>query len=240
VYSTEGDRALILTPEWTYGKRILDVERMVGNLVKQVTDLPGVVADTLEGLWDDAVVGVSGDLVLLKGARSLTISYLQSSTDASGAIRLSGPALARLAAAPEPPRPEVSSEDCPLPAELVSEIIATPVRVVRTPVRRMDTCSYELESDPSVGVELSIRPVEIAGSVFNALQVRAKAILGTSTRPDTVELGEGGWAYGSNSASEAAARAGGKVYHARMAYPLSTSTPSQKDAMVRLVASMIK
>jgi hypothetical protein len=238
VYPTVGGKALILTPEWTYGKRMLDVERMVGGLVKQVADLPGVVADTLEGLWDDAVVGLSGDLVLLKGARSLTISYLQSSTDASGAIRLSGPALARLAAAPDP-RPKISSEGCPLSAELVSEIMATPVRVVHTPVRRMDTCSYQLESDPSVGVELSIKPASIAGTVFNALQATARARLGASARPDTVELGEGGWAYGSGSGSEAAVQAGGKVYHARMDYPLSTSTPSQKDAMVRLVASMI-
>lgn len=236
-YETAGGRVLLLTPEWTYGKMTLDVERLVGGLVRQVADLPGVEADTLEGLWDDAVVGLSGDLVLRKGARSLTIRYLSSSTDAAGAIRLSGPALTRLAAAPEPPRPETSADGCPLPPELVSRLVGMPVRLSPRPVQLLDACSYELEEDPTVEVELSIKPAELAEMLFEGLRSRARAVVGAGA--DSLVMGAEGWAYGSSSGSEAAVRKGEKVYHAKMAHLLSTSTPALKDAMVRLVAAMM-
>jgi hypothetical protein len=99
-YLTPGHRALVLTPEWTYGKNVLEAERMVGGVVSQVADVFDMVADTLEGQWDDAVAGLSGDLIFLKGAHALSIGYRTSSTDATGAIRLAGPALKRLAAVP--------------------------------------------------------------------------------------------------------------------------------------------
>lgn len=236
VYDTGGGRSLLLTPEWTYGRMTLDVERLVGGLVRQVVDLPGVAADTLEGLWDDAVVGLSGDLLLLKGARSLTIRYLNSSTDAAGALRLSGPALTRLAAVPEQPRPEGSADGCPLRPEIVARILEMPVRLAPTPVRRLDACAYQIEADPTVEVELAIQPAEIGELVFEGLHSRARAMTGAP--PDSVGLGDVGWAYGSNSASEAAVRRGERVYHARMAYPLSTTIPNLKEAMVRLVAAM--
>jgi hypothetical protein len=236
-YETEGGKVLLLTPEWTYGKMILDTERLVGGLVRQVVDLPGVEADTLEGLWDDAVVGLSGDLVLRKGSRSLTIKYLNSSTDAAGAIRLSGPALTRLAAVPEPQRPEVSADGCPLPADLVSRIVGMPVRLTPRPVQLMDACSYQLVEDPTVEVGLAIKPSEVAGLLFEGIQSRAKAMTGNGA--DSLEMGDEGWAYGSNSGSEAAVRVGERVYHATMTYLLSTTMPNLKDAMVRLVAAMM-
>ena len=75
------------------------------GLVGQVADVSGgVAADTLEGPWDELAVGLSGDLILLKGARSLTIGYRLSGTNLSGAIRLARPALEQLAAAPDPAR----------------------------------------------------------------------------------------------------------------------------------------
>ena len=237
VYETGGGRSLLLTPEWTYGKMTLDVERLVGGLVRQVVDLPGVVADTLEGLWDDAVVGLSGELLLRKGSRSLTIRYLDSSTDAAGAISLSGPALARLAAVPEPPRPETSADGCPLPPDLVSRLVGLPVRLSPRPVQLLDACSYELEEDPTVEVELSIQPAELAEMLFEGLQSRARAMAGAGA--DSLEMGAEGWAYGSKSGSEAAVRKGEKLYHAKMAHLLSTTMPSQKEAMVRLVAAMM-
>jgi hypothetical protein len=238
VYPTEGGRALLLTPELIYGKRFLAIERMVGGLVRQVADLPGVAADTLEGLWDEAVVGISGDLILLKGTRSLTIRYVNSSTDIAGAVRLAGPALERLAAIPEPPRPEASTEGCPLPADLVGEIVAMPVRVMYSPIQMIDACSYELVEDPTVRVELSIQPAEVGDMVFEGLKSRAQSITGEAA--DTIAVGDVGWAYGSSQASEAAAQAGGKVYHARLAFPLGYEEANFKDAMVKLVASMIE
>ena len=97
-YLTAGHRILVLTPVWQYGGVELKAARMVGGLVRQVADLPGIEGDTLEGPWDDAVVDLTGEILLLKGGRSLGIRYQMSSTDAAGAIRLAGPALKRLAA----------------------------------------------------------------------------------------------------------------------------------------------
>ena len=237
VYATEGGRALVLTPEWTYGKMMLDTERMVAGLVQQVADVIDIEADTLEGLWDEAVVGVSGDLVLRKGARSLTLRYLGSSTDAAGAIRLSGPALTRLAAVPEPPRPETSSDGCPLPPDLVSTLVGMPVRLAPRPVQLMDACFYQLEEDPTVAVNLEIKPAEIAEMLFEGVHSRAKTLTGVAA--DSLAMGDEGWAYGSGSGSEAAVRANGQVYHASIAHLLSTTPLNLKEAMVRLVAAMM-
>jgi hypothetical protein len=99
-YLTARHRILVLTPVWQYGGVELKAARMVGGLVRQVADLPGIEGDTLEGRWDDAVVDLTGEILLLKGAHSLGIRYQMSSTDAAGAIRLAEPALKRLAAAP--------------------------------------------------------------------------------------------------------------------------------------------
>jgi hypothetical protein len=101
-YLTPGHRILVLTPSWQYGGLDLKAARMVGGIVRQVADLPGIVGDTLEGAWDDAVVDLEGELLLRKGERALGIRYRASSTDAAGAIRLSEPALRRLAATPAP------------------------------------------------------------------------------------------------------------------------------------------
>jgi hypothetical protein len=227
-YQTEGGRVLLLTPEWTYGKMMLDTERLVGGLVRQVAELPGAVADTLEGPWDDVVVGMSGELVMRKGARSLTISHLESSTDVT-----------RLAAVPEPVRPVISADGCPLLPDVVTTILELPVRLAPRPVRSMDACSYQLLDDPTVELDLAIQPAEVAPMVFEGLQARAKGMRGPDNPADSLALGDEGWAYGSSSGSEAAVRVGERLFHAKMAHPLSSSTPALRDAMVRLVAAMM-
>jgi len=100
-YLTAGHRVLVVTPVWNYGGIELSAARMVGGMVSQVADLPGIEGDTLEGPWDEAVVDLTGELLLRKGGRVLGVRYLMSSTDAAGAIRLAGPALARMAVAGE-------------------------------------------------------------------------------------------------------------------------------------------
>jgi hypothetical protein len=89
---------LVLTPVWNYGGIELSAARMVGGMVKQVADLPGIEGDTLEGSWDEAVVDLAGELLLRKGGRVLGVRYLMSSTDAAGAIRLAERVLGRMAA----------------------------------------------------------------------------------------------------------------------------------------------
>jgi hypothetical protein len=97
-YLTAGHRVLVVTPVWNYGGIELSAARMVGGMVRQVADLPGIEGDTLEGSWDEAVVDLTGELLLRKGGRVLGVRYLMSSTDAAGAIRLAEPALGRMSA----------------------------------------------------------------------------------------------------------------------------------------------
>lgn len=101
-YLTAGHRALVLTPTWDFGRMDINAVRMVGGIVRQVADLPGIEGDTLEGPWDEAVVDMEGQLLLRKGSDALAVGYRASSTDAAGAIRLAKPALERLAT-PSPP-----------------------------------------------------------------------------------------------------------------------------------------
>jgi hypothetical protein len=100
-------------------------------------------------------------------------------------------------------------------------------------------CSYALESDPTVTLELSVKPARGAEALFDSVQSRAKITLGSSAGADRIDVGDGGWAFGSRSGSEAATRAGETLYHARMNYPLSTTIPNRKEAMVQLVRRML-
>jgi hypothetical protein len=238
-YLTAGHRALMLTPTWEYGRLELDAERMVGGIVRQVADLPGIEGDTLEGPWDDAIVGLSGELLLLKGPHALGIRYQMSSTDAAGALRLAGPALKRLAAAPEPERPRVTADGC-LPEATVGELVESPARLVFNAMSAAGMCNYTLRSDPTVSIELAVQPAQRADDIFAQLQQRVRLARGESAEAERISVGEGGWAFGGRSQSEAAARRGGKVYHARMIYPLSTTIPDRKNAMVQLVTRMME
>ena len=73
--------------------------RGVGNLVAGIAgDKEAETADTLDGPWDDVVLGLDGNLAFLKGDRLLELAYATSSTDQAGALKLARIALERLAA----------------------------------------------------------------------------------------------------------------------------------------------
>ena len=187
----------------------LNAERMVSNIVSQVADISDIVADTMEGPWDDAVVGLSGDLVFTKGARSLSIGYRMSSTNAAGADPSRRPG-AESAWRRRPSRAGRRwSDDGCLPEGVVGEIVEMPVRLVANLMKSGALCGYQLQVDPTVSIELSVQPAQRADAVFEAIQSGAKITMGASAQADRIEVGEGGWAYGSGSKSEAAAKADG-------------------------------
>jgi hypothetical protein len=98
-YYTGKHRALVLTPHFSDGAGEMRFIRSRGGLgLAGVEDRAADAADTLEGPWDEVAIGVYGQLAMLEGDRMLEIAFLTSSTDLSGAIRLAGPALQRLAA----------------------------------------------------------------------------------------------------------------------------------------------
>jgi hypothetical protein len=99
-YYTSKHRALVVTPHFSNGAGEMRFIRARGGLgAVGVVDRAAEGADTLEGPWDEVAIGVYGQLAMLTGDRMLEIAYLTSSTDITGAIRLAGPALPRLAAA---------------------------------------------------------------------------------------------------------------------------------------------
>ncbi len=99
-YYTGKHRALVLTPHFSDGAGEMRFIRARGGLgLAGVVDRAADAADTLEGPWDEVAIGAYGQLAILTGDRMLEIAYLTSSTDITGAIRLAGPALPRLAAA---------------------------------------------------------------------------------------------------------------------------------------------
>lgn len=99
-YYTGTHRALVLTPIYAGGADDMRSVRSRGGLAAiGVVDRAAAGADTLEGPWDEAAIGVYGELAVLRGDRMLKIAYLTSSTDIAGAIRLAGPALRRLESA---------------------------------------------------------------------------------------------------------------------------------------------
>jgi hypothetical protein len=99
-YYTGRHRALVLTPHFAGGADEMRFLRGRGGLgAVGVVDRQADAADTLEGPWDEVAIGVEGQLAVMRGDRMVEISYLTSSTDLAGAIRLAGPALRGLEAA---------------------------------------------------------------------------------------------------------------------------------------------
>jgi hypothetical protein len=101
-YYTAHHHVLLVTPHWSGGKNEVAALRAVGNIVRADGDNRGAQsAGALVGVGDEAAMDLNGELAFLKGDRLLEISYVTSSTDEAGALRLARTALERLAAARE-------------------------------------------------------------------------------------------------------------------------------------------
>ena len=98
------------------------------------------------------------------------------------------------------------------------------------------TCMYELTGRyRGVFVELSVQPASHADAVFARLRQVTKGMNGQAAEPAKVDLGDGGYAFGSGSMSRAAIVSKGRLYQADMDYMGFESIGDQKDAMVRVL-----
>jgi hypothetical protein len=98
-YHAAGHRVLVVIPHWTDGKRDLELIRGMGRVIAKVAeDREGAAADTLDGPWDDVVLGLDGNLAFLEGDRLLEIAFATSSTNQAGALKLARIAIGRLTA----------------------------------------------------------------------------------------------------------------------------------------------
>jgi len=101
---------------------------------------------------------------------------------------------------------------------------------------RWVACQYEMTGRyRGTFVELTGEPASKADSVFSDIKRATKGMKGMDAEADQLDLGSGGWAFGSNSMSEAAAVVGNHVYHAKMDYMGFNTIGDQKDAMVRVL-----
>jgi hypothetical protein len=97
-------------------------------------------------------------------------------------------------------------------------------------------CQYEMTGRyRGTFVELTGEPASKADSVFGEIKRAVKGMKGVDAEADRLDLGSGGWAYGSNSLSDAAAVVGNHVYRSRMEYMGFNKIGDQKDAMVRVL-----
>jgi hypothetical protein len=93
-YFTAGHHVFALSPTWSDGEETFAIEKGVGGLIGQV--LPQELT-VIKGPWDKAQISsTTGKLLFLKGDRLLEVTYLTSSTDRKGAVRLAAAAMPRM------------------------------------------------------------------------------------------------------------------------------------------------
>jgi hypothetical protein len=96
-FTGNGHRALTIMPIWSQGQMTFRMAAGMGGMAANATGVDEhLAADTLEGPWDDVMQDMHGTLRFLKGDRLLEVTWVSSSTDRSGALRLAATAVGRL------------------------------------------------------------------------------------------------------------------------------------------------
>jgi hypothetical protein len=92
-YFAAGHHVFVLSPTWSGGEQSFGLEKGAGGLIGVVAPQENVI---FKGPWDRAQVGLTGELLFLKGDRLLAVHYLTSSTDRRGAVKLAAQAIQRM------------------------------------------------------------------------------------------------------------------------------------------------
>jgi hypothetical protein len=212
----------------------------MGGIVEKIAPTLHVdAADTLDdGPWEEAgASSLTGELYFLKGDRFLEINYLTSTTDMNGAVGLARIALERLGSGEAKPgaggkRP---TGGCPA-VEQVGEAAGFPLTFTQSLGNPWSRCMYEMTGRYRGNfLQLGRQPAARADAIFAEMQQAVKVMKGETAKPERIDLGSGGWAFGSNSKSEAAAVVGSQVYRVSLDYMLAGDIGDQKDAMVRVL-----
>ena len=97
-------------------------------------------------------------------------------------------------------------------------------------------CAYQ-GSDAALGISVTTIVGPAAGSeqVYSDMREEAALFLGPGVEPERIEVGDGGYAYGSASKSVAAAVAGGRLYYAEVVSTASADIGDKQAGMVALV-----
>ena len=124
---------------------------------------------------------------------------------------------------------------CPTAAE-VTESVGFPVKVFPQGTRaygQAEMCAYQGASSANTMISISVQPYDANEDPIADLRASAKRLSGAEA--ERIDIGDGGYAYGSKSKSEAAARKGSRVYHAEI-----MGAPDKKPAAVALLKRVVK
>jgi len=247
-YLTAGHHALVLRPTWEYGGTAYEATRMGGIVEKIAPALHVDAADTLDqGPWEEAGANsMTGELYFLNGDRFLEVGYLTSTTDMNGAVGLARIALERLGSGESRSAKSgagagrASANGCPS-VEQVGEAAGFPLTFTQSIGSSWSVCMYEMTGRYRGNfLELSRQPASLAGATFAEMRQTVKVMKGADAKPERIDLGSEGWAFGSNSKSEAAAVVGTQVWRASLAYLLAGDIGDQKEAMVRVLSRVAR
>ena len=245
-YLTAGHHALVLHPTWEYGGSAYEAMKIGGIVEKIAPTLHVDAADTLDdGPWEEAgASSLTGELYFLNGDRFLEVGYLTSTTDMNGAVGLARIALGRLGAGESKPAATAPGGQlkggCPA-VEQVGQAVGFPVTFTQSIGSTWSRCMYEMTGRYRGNfLELSRQPAGRADEMFAEMQHTVKMMKGGDAKPEPIDLGSGGWAYGSNSKSEAAAVVGSQIWRAELSYMLAGDIGDQKEAMVKLLEAVAR
>ena len=141
-----------------------------------------------------------------------------------------------------------SSSDGGIPTPCLKEAditsaIGFQVRVIRETTRSFGeqvSCNYQVTDDkaPKLGafVAINVAPASKGNEFLERVRSGAQTIAGKQA--EAIDVGERGYAYGGDSMSEAAAIAGGRVYHVGVS-SLERSIGDKKDALILILKKVI-
>jgi hypothetical protein len=131
-----------------------------------------------------------------------------------------------------------ASSSCPT-VEQVGTAAGFAVTFTQKLGRDADTwigCQYQLTGRyHGTFIIVTGEPASGADSIYGEMKERVKDLNGSGAKAERLDLGSGGWAFGSDSKGEAAAVVGSHVYHAEFGYVGLGSLGDQKHAMIRVL-----
>lgn len=139
-----------------------------------------------------------------------------------------------------------SSDGIPTPCLKEADItnaIGFQVRVIRETTRSVGelvSCNYQVTDDKATKlgafVAINVAPASKGNEFLERVRSGAQTIAGKQA--EAIDVGERGYAYGGDSMSEAAAIAGGRVYHVGVS-SLERSIGDKKDALILILKKII-
>jgi hypothetical protein len=96
-----------------------------------------------------------------------------------------------------------------------------------------EICAWLATSSQAISISLTAQPYDAKEDPI--ARVRSSAKLMTGVEAERIDIGDGGYAYGSKTKSEAAARKGNRVYYAEV-----IGAPDKKAGVIALLKRVVK